>query len=127
MPRADPIVRASRVRLVDDDYPNEKRQRVAEYIDEHWNDAGGLQLTDIAEECDVSRQHVKNTLEKHFKENVGEEEKIPFQTVDISERDTLQLVFEAYRMGYRDGARDSVDLSNRQDFKRLVEQYSPKQ
>lgn len=118
MPRPDPIVRARRVRLVDDEYPNAKRQRVAEYIVEHWNKNDGMQLTDIAEECDVSRQHVKNTLEAHFE--IAEEEDGDRSPASELDSGTLEIVLQAYRLGYLDGQRDKDEIDAREVLRELL-------
>lgn len=111
MSNVDPIVQADTIRLVDDDFPTDKREMVAEYIDEHWNEQRGLSLTEIADETGTSRQHVKNTLEKHFEiadhePDVGSEDLLDRDDLDIA---TIDLVLEAYRKGYQDGRRDETD------------------
>ena len=112
MPRADPIVRAKQVRLVDDEFSTPKRERVAKYIEKHWNESGDLTLTDIAEDTGTSRQHVKNVLSDHF-EMVNEMDSQPDQPA-VPERDgvdaeLLRVVLNAYRIGLRDGATDDVE------------------
>lgn len=108
MPQADPIVQAEEVRLVDDDYPSPKREKVAKYIDENWNDEGGLSLTHISEETGTSRQHVKNTLTAHFEAvNPKTNGKADLQLDrDGLDADMLELILEAYRKGYQDGRDD---------------------
>lgn len=107
MPRPDPIVQADRVELVDDEFSTQKRQRVADYILDNWNDSDEITLTEIAEETATSRQHVKNTLEEHFRSaDQGIERDGGGLSGELDER-AIRLVLHAYRLGYRDGRRDA--------------------
>jgi len=110
MPQADPIVRAEQLRLVDPDYSTPKRERVAEFIDENWNESRGLTLTEIAEETETSRQHVKNVLEDHF-EMVDDMDtgKPAVPERDGVDAELLRVVLNAYRIGLRDGSSDDVE------------------
>lgn len=120
MPRPDPIVQAKRVELVDDRFPNEKRRRVAEYIDEHWNEADNLTLTEIAGETGTSRQHVKNTLETHF--DVVEPAGGDGVGNAVGQSETMELVLRAYRMGYRDGRQDAGFVEPTDSLEELMEE-----
>lgn len=122
MPQADPIVKSPTVRLVDDSYPTEKRKKVAEYIDEHWNENNGIALTEIANEVEVSRQHVKNTLEDHFE--IAENEKGEGAADHDLDASTLELILEAYRRGYRDGRQDEKDVKVNGDIDQLLGQLA---
>lgn len=104
MPRPDPIVQAKRVRLVDDSYPTDERRRVAEYIDDNWNDADGITLTEIADATDTSRQHVKNTLQSHFDIVEGPDMSSNRPRQDLG--NVVEIILRAYRMGYRDGQQE---------------------
>ncbi len=116
MPKADPIVNASKVRLVDDNYSTEKRERVAEYILQHWNQTPDITLTEIANATGTSRQHVKNVLDDHF-EAVNTESKMnddrtrqpAIPARDGVDPELLKRVLQAYRIGVRDGAADDVE------------------
>ena len=127
MPQADPIVRASQVRLVDDNYSTEKRERVAEFIDEHWNENNGLTLTEIANETKTSRQHVKNVLTDHF-EMVHEQETMDSnrsQTPPIPDREGIDTellgkLLTAYRMGCRDVQNDEIEPGISEELLRLA-------
>ena len=113
MPQADPIVRADRVQLINDDFSTDKRERVANYIEQNWNENNGLTLTEIAEETGTSRQHVKNVLADHFKMvNDMDDNRSPQPA--IPERDEvdpvlLQKILTAYRIGCRDASSDDID------------------
>jgi len=111
MPQADPIVRAEQVRLIDEDYSTPKRERVAEYIEQHWNESRGLTLTEIAEKTETSRQHVKNVLEDHFEmvDKMDDTGKTAVPERDGVDAELLRVVLNAYRIGLRDGASDDVE------------------
>ena len=116
MPQADPIVRAQKVQLVDDHFSTEKRERVANYIKENWNDSDDITLTEIAEETKTSRQHVKNVLEDHFERGNGQtnmdhnrSDQTPVPDRDGVDPDMLRVVIDAYRLGVRDGASDEKE------------------
>lgn len=116
MPQADPIVRADKVELVNDDFSGDKRRRVVEYIQEHWNNKRDITLTEIANETETSRQHVKNVLEDHFEEvrgqttmdnNRSDQPVLPDR--DGVDPELLSIVISAYRIGVNDGSSDEVE------------------
>lgn len=122
MPQADPIVKSPTVRLVDDSYPTPKRKKVAEYIDENWNENNGIALTEIAQELGVSRQHVKNTLEDHFE--IAENDNGETVADHNFDSNVLELILEAYRRGYRDGRQDEKDVKLNGDLDQLLGQLA---
>lgn len=113
MPQADPIVRANRVQLVDDNFATDKRERVAKYIVDHWNGQENLTLTEIANETKTSRQHVKNVLDDHF-ESADEQQMNQDKSRAVPARgeiDSVQLqkLLTAYRIGVRDGSSEDIE------------------
>jgi len=116
MPQADPIVRAQRVELVDDDFSTDKRERVAKYIQENWNDDPQITLSKIAEETDTSRQHVKNVLDDHFEDagrtttKMTDNQRQPaIPDRENVDPELLRIVISAYRMGCKDCQSDDVE------------------
>lgn len=113
MPQADPIVRADRVQLVDDNFATEKRERVAKFIVDHWNDQDDLTLTEIAEETGTSRQHVKNVLDYHFEsadeQSMNQDRSSGAPALEGIDSELLQKLLTAYRIGVRDGSSEEVE------------------
>lgn len=103
------------------------QDQVADWIGEHAADEWSKwSYTDVADEMDVSRQHVSNTVENYFKPaDVGDAKSNGRQITAgqpdagvLGELDAGQVpdwivekVKEAYRDGYRDGFADGRDLS----------------
>lgn len=113
MPRADPIVNADKLELVDDNYATEKREKVAKYIEEHWNDNPDITLTEIGEATGTSRQHVRNVIDNHFEDatensmNDSTQKAVPARE-DV-DPELLRRVLNAYRIGLRDGDTEDVE------------------
>lgn len=113
MPRADPIVNANKLELVDDNFATDKRERVAQYIEEHWNDNPDITLTEIGETTGTSRQHVKNVLKDHFEDATGNSSNdrtgkaVPAR--ENVDPELLRRVLNAYRIGLRDKETDDVE------------------
>lgn len=90
--------------------PEDKRtpgkDQAAQYIEEEVieKDRWPMQLSEIADETQWSRQHISNTLNDYFEPAEDGERRLE-NVMDLAER-----LNEAYRRGYQDGWRDHEEM-----------------